>query len=104
MTKLNRFTELYVIGDKINDGTFGSVWRINIDQLKCVKVIETRKKAAISEYELTQKAFSDECIGVELFVDDIYNNKIMAPQAYLMEDLNLMKWMHVKDKWMLIYI
>ncbi len=61
-----KFNELYVIGDKINDGAFGSVWRINNEPLKCVKSIElcrdvnginelengleTRRHAAISEY------------------------------------------------------
>eukprot|EP01084_Bolivina_argentea_P166284 288727_1 len=92
-----QFNDSYIIGDKINDGTFGSVWRIHNNELKCVKIIDLdrdvngesenglqmRKQAAICEYKLTQKAFNHECIGIELFIDDICSNQIESPRAYL---------------------
>eukprot|EP01083_Nonionella_stella_P060880 158772_1 len=90
------FHNKYVIGHKINEGGFGSVWKINDNALysKCVKIMELgkdeenqtrRRKACIREYTMTQKAFSDEIIEVELYIDNVKNmtGPMRIPQAYL---------------------
>ena len=86
------FREKYVIGGKINEGGFGSVWKIRDNQLysKCVKIMDLgkdhqsqtrRRKACIREFNMTKKAFSDEIVEVELYID---NQQIMqCPKAYL---------------------
>lgn len=89
------FLRRYEMGRKINEGGFGSVWRIRDNSSaypssKCVKIMDlgrdetsyTRKrKTAIREFTMTYRAFSDDMEPVELYMDDIVGTN--EPKAYL---------------------
>ena len=86
------FREKYKVGNKINEGGFGSVWKIRDNALcgKCVKIMDLgqdrqsqnrRRKACIREYKMTEKAFTDEAVEVELYIDN--TELIEHPSAYL---------------------
>ena len=71
------FHERYVIGTKVNEGGFGSVWRIKNDATKCVKVMDLghdkvsqqqRSLSILNEYIFTAEALPSH--PVELYMDD----------------------------------
>merc|ERR1719295_2331203 len=71
------FHNTYIIGSRINQGSFGSVWRLQNDSTKCVKVMSTgedeqanhKRAAHVREFQATQMALS-ETSDIELFMDD----------------------------------
>eukprot|EP00484_Ammonia_sp_Unknown_P017330 CAMPEP_0197034492 /NCGR_PEP_ID=MMETSP1384-20130603/12597_1 /TAXON_ID=29189 /ORGANISM="Ammonia sp." /LENGTH=860 /DNA_ID=CAMNT_0042464433 /DNA_START=338 /DNA_END=2920 /DNA_ORIENTATION=- len=88
------FFEKYEIGDKINEGGFGSVYKLRDNNLysSCVKVMylgndeksqTRRRKNCIREFNMTKKALSDEVIEVELYMDNIWT--MAEPKAYLVQ-------------------
>jgi len=86
------FRATYRVGQRINEGGFGCVWKIDDHSLyaRCVKIMEMgvdehaqrrRCKAVVREFAMTQKAMSDEVVDVELFLDDV--RRVSHPRAYL---------------------
>ena len=86
------FHRKYTMGRKINEGGFGSVWRIrdNHPTAKCVKIMELghdetsyarKRKQCMREFSMTYRAFADEMVQTELFMEDI--GATDEPKAYL---------------------
>merc|ERR1719334_1235735 len=94
------FAAKFEVGTKINEGGFGSVWRVRSKspasaplQRQCVKIMELghdeksfarRKKGCLREFSMTHRAFADEPAAVELFMDATdTSSATKVPKAYL---------------------